>query len=112
MPVHTFLTSICTLFSYCRDNAIRRLQADQCKSQLVVVYCTNKLFNISQFNWPKMSSQRTILELYPWIDLDFVKTLVNKSDSNANLTVESFFAEKGVHELFQSNNSIDRQSLR
>lgn len=45
-----------------------------------------------------MSLKNTILELYPWIDLDFVQTLVNKSDDGKNLTVESYRAEKGVHD--------------
>lgn len=52
-----------------------------------------------------MSVQNIILELYPWIDLHFVQTLVNKSDFDKNLTVDSFRVEKGVHagKNFSSN---------
>lgn len=45
-----------------------------------------------------MSLKNSILELYPWIDLDFVQTLVNKSDYGKDLIVKSFRAEKGVED--------------
>lgn len=45
-----------------------------------------------------MSFKKSILELYPWIDLEFVQKLVNKSDYDKNLMVESFRAEKGVRD--------------
>ncbi len=52
-----------------------------------------------------MSLKNSILELYPWIDLNFVQTLVNKSDYDKNLIVTSFRVEKGVHDgkNFSSN---------
>lgn len=52
-----------------------------------------------------MSLKNTILELYPWIDLDFVQMLVNKSDCGNNFNVKSFQAEKGVQDgkNFSSN---------
>lgn len=45
-----------------------------------------------------MSSKNIILEMHPWIDLDFVQALVNKSNYERNLTVESFHVEKAVND--------------
>lgn len=52
-----------------------------------------------------LSLKKTLSELFPWIDQDFVQTLVNRSDFDKSLTVESFRAEKGVRDgkNFSSN---------
>lgn len=48
---------------------------------------------------------QNISELYPWINLDFVRMLVEKSDPNQNLTVQSFRTGKAVDDgsNFSSN---------
>lgn len=52
-----------------------------------------------------MNSKSAILELYPWIDSEFVKKLLNKSDNDEACTVESFNVEKGARDgqNFSSN---------
>lgn len=52
-----------------------------------------------------MSLEIAVSELYPWLDLDFVQTLINRSNAEHNFTVASFRAEKGVHDgkNFSSN---------
>lgn len=44
------------------------------------------------------SRSKNILELYPWIDLNFVNDLINKSECNKNVIVESYQAENAVSE--------------